>query len=201
MTIWILITATDNVSRSHRLSCWPQGAATVMQYLSWSSGKSHDTMFASTLSSCRGHVIRDKAEQWLDGWMVPTLCSWWAGEDLSEKPLREGKRPHFPTSGNGPWCQDTSVSGLLMPQESCMFPGVCSLTPSSSLLSSNKIHCWSSAYFVFKTQHLVKSCTQLSRTFEPWPMFLKHLISFWFTSNVCINSTWCICCMFPSTNQ
>lgn len=148
-----------------------------------------------------GHVNRDMAEQCLDGWMVPTLFSWWAGEDLSEKPLREGKWPHFPTTGNGPWCQDTSVSGLPMPQESCMFPGVCSLTPSSSLLSSNKIHCWSSAHFVFKTQHLVKSCTQLSRTFEPWPMFLKHLISFWFTSNVCINSTWCICCMFPSTNQ
>lgn len=57
------------------------------------------------------------------------------------------------------------------------------------------------ASWVFKTQHLVKTCTQLSRTFEPWPMFLKDLISFWFTSNACINSTWwCICCLFPSTN-
>lgn len=96
MTIYILITATDNVGRSHKLFCWTQGAATVMQYLSWCSGKSHDTMFASTQSSCRGHVNRSTAEEgWLDGWL-PTLCSWWAGEDLSDKSLREGKWPYFP---------------------------------------------------------------------------------------------------------
>lgn len=101
-----------------------------------------------------GDWNRDMAEeQWLDGWL-PTHCSWWAGEDLSDKSLREeGKWPHFPRH---PRKVAASPSGWLvwplMAGHQCFrspgAPCVYSLTPSSSVLSSNKNCCCSSVCFI-----------------------------------------------------
>lgn len=74
------------------------------------------------------------------------LTSHWGKEN---GPIFPGKWLPVPVGGwYGPSWQDTSVSGLLVPQESCMLPGVCSLKPSSSLLSSNKSHSCSSVCFI-----------------------------------------------------
>lgn len=70
------------------------------------------------------------------------LTGHWGKENGPIFPGTQGKWLPAPVGGwYGPWWQDTSVSGLLTPQESCVLPGICSLTSSSSLPSSNKSRC------------------------------------------------------------
>lgn len=157
-----------------------------MRYLSWSSGKPHDTVFASISSNCRGRASQDRGGGTAAGQMAPYPLLLMSGTGPSWQVTEEGKMAQFSRLPQESYCQPQWAAGTALAgrtpefrglgllahqeRESYVLPGACSPTPSSSPLCPKKSLFCSSVCFasVYRVQHLVKMRTQLSRTFGPW---------------------------------